>query len=398
MTKGTEVVKPEAGIVVRGTDEVRERKEKIPVKVDDRDAKPVLVDRDQVPLYQGASQLVVGKRSTAVLTEVVREEDVDIREDGVPYLPQVFFRERLNRAFGIGQWALIQHSVREEKSTVYFDGSLVVRNCFVARAMGEAEYHQNNPNESWATAYESAKSDCITRCSKDLGIGKELWMPSWVQRWIEKHAVKVYRNKKERFAWRLKSSPAFFDESRTDPTAEDRTVVVPPRRETNLSAPPEPTREEPIGKKVEPRKGVTVGREFDPTKVQIGFGKHSGLTWSDVPANYLQWLVGQVSGDRKKLAEATLRWKEQAEKANEVPSVVDDMFDPQRKAFLDAERPLTALCNDPGATAEQFSAWHKKFRPTFLNMNALDAEVLEQAYRTGIARFGNVKNTKGEKK
>ena len=65
----------------------------------------------------------------------------------------------LNTTFGRGQWALIQHAVTQMGEILAYDGSLYVRGCFIARAMGEHKYHPNNPLTSWATVYESAKSD-----------------------------------------------------------------------------------------------------------------------------------------------------------------------------------------------------------------------------------------------
>jgi hypothetical protein len=100
-------------------------------------------------------------------------------KDGLAYLPQVFYRDALNQVFGFGQWALLEVATdREQKGNfdvIYFRGHLYVRGCYVASACGEAKYFFNNGNSTYATAWESAKSDCITRCCKDLGIARKLW-------------------------------------------------------------------------------------------------------------------------------------------------------------------------------------------------------------------------------
>ena len=63
------------------------------------------------------------------------------------------------------------------------DGQLITREyalfClgrFTAQAIGEhTSYHKNNL--SYGTACESAKSNALMRCCKDLGVGSELWDP-----------------------------------------------------------------------------------------------------------------------------------------------------------------------------------------------------------------------------
>ena len=47
---------------------------------------------------------------------------------------------------------------------------------FVSQAMGEHTFYSRN-NLMYGKACESAKSNALMRCCKDLGIASELWMP-----------------------------------------------------------------------------------------------------------------------------------------------------------------------------------------------------------------------------
>ena len=176
--------------------------------------------KQSIALYQNASTLVILPEEEKKLDEPIDELDIEIRPDGLIYPPQVFWRNKLNQTFGRGQWALIKHKSTKDpdKDKVYYDGSLLVRNCFVARATGEAEYHLENPMQSWASVEESAKSDCLGRCCKDLGIFKELWQPNFVRNWIKKYAVKVFikvkKNGQEqtKVSWRRIDSDPLWNE------------------------------------------------------------------------------------------------------------------------------------------------------------------------------------------
>lgn len=92
------------------------------------------------------------------------------------YMEQVQYRRRLNAAFGPGGWGIrLLSPPKIVDQTVVFHGGLYVLGRFVAEAFGEQDYFENNYNQSWATALESAKSDALTRCCKDLGMFSELW-------------------------------------------------------------------------------------------------------------------------------------------------------------------------------------------------------------------------------
>ena len=191
-----------------------------------------VVEAVDVPaFYQQASCLTITPDEQAALLADFDADEIEIRPDGLIYLPQSFFRSRLNSVFGVGQWALIQHRTHMDDAFLYFDGSLYVRGCFVARAMGEGKKHGGNEMQSWAGVYESAKSDCIVRCCKDLSIAAKLWQPAFTREWVDKRAIKVWQEyekpdrngKKGKFVWRRKDAPPFYwEKGNKAPQSDER--------------------------------------------------------------------------------------------------------------------------------------------------------------------------------
>jgi hypothetical protein len=116
--------------------------------------------------------------------------------------------------------------VKEFSETLCYDGSLYIRGFFVARAMGEADYIPSNKNMSWATVYESAKSDCLVRCCKDLGFIGKLWQPQYIEWWKKMYAVRVWRTgdgsrTKPGYYWRRKDAEPWSDEMAEEPVNYD---------------------------------------------------------------------------------------------------------------------------------------------------------------------------------
>lgn len=180
---------------------------------------PRMIPNEELSIYkfQQASMLKLEKEEEEVLSASVPEEDIDIRPDGLIYYSHVYVRERLNKGVGIGQWILAEEWVKERDNTIMFKGSLYVRGHYIGTAIGEMEYHPNNPMQSYASVYEGAKSDCLVRCCKDLGIGKECWQRSFSSNWVMKYGVKVWRDKarhgKGEYQWRHVNSQPFWDEA-----------------------------------------------------------------------------------------------------------------------------------------------------------------------------------------
>jgi hypothetical protein len=152
-----------------------------------------------VDMYHGASMLILEKSDMSALSEPFNDDEYEIRPDGFIYVPQALYRVRLNKVIGIGQWGLTlfrdkYELVKGELYKIFYDGGLLIRGKFVSRSTGEGTHNKKNPNSSWGMAMESAKSDCMVRCCKDLGIALEIYQPSFVRKWQKEHAIKVLVN------------------------------------------------------------------------------------------------------------------------------------------------------------------------------------------------------------
>lgn len=170
---------------------------------------PVLQDR-----YKGASQLALTAGEVAVLRADVPDEEIRIREDGIVYLPGEYYRRTLLDALGVGGWALVpmsKYGYDEEYEEAYYDGALYIRGVFVARAMGGKKWRKKNKRMSRGDAVEAAKTDCLRRCCKDLGIGLDLWNKVRVAEWRDANTeTRPAQNKYDgdgKLVWKVKGEP-----------------------------------------------------------------------------------------------------------------------------------------------------------------------------------------------
>lgn len=148
-----------------------------------------------------------------VLAEPVPPEAVEIKPDGIVYVPGVYYRRQLTRAFGPGGWALApRQPARVMGDLVIYPGALYCLGRFVAEAVGECTYRQNS-NMSYASCVEGAKTDALSRCCKDLGMATELWDAAWRDQWKDNYAERYMGEKWDAKAsrkvakemWRLRS-------------------------------------------------------------------------------------------------------------------------------------------------------------------------------------------------
>lgn len=174
--------------------------------------------------YEGASDLKLNPEEEKGLLKPFDEAEIDIRPDGLIYLPTVYLRKRLNQVLGIGQWALIRRAepmIKDNKCI--YPAALYIRGKFASESIGGAEYHTSNPNQNWDDVVESARTDALSRCCKDIGLNAECWEPVFGEKWIKKYATKVWRNKaKNKFTgqpgayqWRRINKTRFYDETPT---------------------------------------------------------------------------------------------------------------------------------------------------------------------------------------
>jgi hypothetical protein len=110
------------------------------------------------------------------------------RPDGMIYVDGVHYRETLDNIFGVGGWALRPTSSHIEPgemngkkmARVFVQGQLWAEGRFISESVGEDTYYYHNNNDSYATAWEKAKSNLLVRCCKELGLFRKMWDKDWV--------------------------------------------------------------------------------------------------------------------------------------------------------------------------------------------------------------------------
>eukprot|EP01080_Neovahlkampfia_damariscottae_P006214 gene6214-10220_t len=188
--------------------EVSEKLQKI-------DAKNEFKIENEKKFFWNISKGSFPKESTDILLAPLNETDVEVKPDGIIYLPEIKYRRILNNAFQPGGWGLMQrgpHVLEDQFLSQEF--ALFCLGQFVSQSFGEQVFNETQfSHRSVATALEGAKSNALMRCCKDLGIASELWDPNYIIQWLEKHTVKVWCehqvNKKKKLLTRRKDRPAF---------------------------------------------------------------------------------------------------------------------------------------------------------------------------------------------
>ncbi|KAJ4287430.1 hypothetical protein N0V88_007703 [Collariella sp. IMI 366227] len=135
--------------------------------------------------FHGLSTTPFSPETAAVLMQPLDPFDIEIKPDGIIYLPEIKYRRILNKAFGPGG--------------------------FIAQARGECQYFSE---ETIPTAGEGCKSNALLRCCKDLGIASELWDPRFIREFKKRDCNEVWVehvvNKKRRQVWTRKDGePAY---------------------------------------------------------------------------------------------------------------------------------------------------------------------------------------------
>ncbi|KAG8712840.1 hypothetical protein FRC11_014036 [Ceratobasidium sp. 423] len=172
------------------------------------DVPPSSAPMDWYTSYHGLSTQPFPKEAAEILMAPIDPMDVEIKPDGLLYLPEIKYRRILNRAFGPGGWGLAPRSgINVSPKVVSREYALVCLGRLVAIARGEQEYFDQ---EGIATATEAAKSNALMRCCKDLGVASELWDPRFIREFKTKNCTEVFVehvvSKKTQKRWRRKDT------------------------------------------------------------------------------------------------------------------------------------------------------------------------------------------------
>ncbi|KAG0269538.1 hypothetical protein BGZ95_002047 [Linnemannia exigua] len=152
-----------------------------------------------------------------ILMNPLDADDIEIKPDGLLYLPEIKYRRILNRAFGPGgkytriRWGLAprsEHSISPKNISREY--ALVCKGRFVSTARGEQAYFDA---DNLATASEGCKSNALMRCCKDLGIASELWDPAFIRKFKKQYCEEVFVEhavtKKKKKLWKRKDQGDF---------------------------------------------------------------------------------------------------------------------------------------------------------------------------------------------
>ena len=166
------------------------------------------------------------------LRAVVPDDELDILPTGEVYLHQIGYRQRLLDTFGPGAWGLVALSepmLRDD--TLMQIWALVIRGQVVATAPGEANYKTDRAKArkwemAYGTALESAKSNALMRCCKDIGVAAACWDRRFTEGWKDKYAVHVYRtdrNSSEEYdEWRTLERGPHWNETGVHPGSPNK--------------------------------------------------------------------------------------------------------------------------------------------------------------------------------
>ncbi|KAF1826621.1 Mgm101p-domain-containing protein [Dissoconium aciculare CBS 342.82] len=139
--------------------------------------------------YHGLSSSPFTAEQAAILQEELKFDDIEIKPDGIIYLPEIKYRRILNKAFGPGGWGLAPRGETiVTGSVVTREYGLVCGGRLISIARGEQQYF--NP-DGIPTATEGCKSNALMRCCKDLGIASELWDPRFIKRFMKEMGKEV---------------------------------------------------------------------------------------------------------------------------------------------------------------------------------------------------------------
>ncbi|KAF0982116.1 hypothetical protein FDP41_011977 [Naegleria fowleri] len=175
----------------------------------------------------------------SILMAPIPDEDIEVKPDGILYLPEIKYRRILNKAFGPGGWCLIPKSdYKIENGHVIQEFALICHGQFVSQSFGEQTVDTSG-YKSIGSSLEGAKSNALMRCCKDIGIASELWDPNFILEWKEKNVVavfcehvktqqtkKLYRRKDREIGYPyVEKKSAFSNKDTTPPVANTVTTA-----------------------------------------------------------------------------------------------------------------------------------------------------------------------------
>ncbi|ETS77976.1 hypothetical protein PFICI_10038 [Pestalotiopsis fici W106-1] len=168
--------------------------------------------------FHGLGTATFGPEVATVLQAPLDADDIEVKPDGILYLPEIKYRRVLNAAFGPGGWGLAPRGdLQIQDRLVYRDYALIAHGRFIGQARGEMQYFNE---DGISTAAEGCKSNALMRCCKDLGIASELWDPRFIRKFMKSHAQQVWvehvTTKKKKQIWLRKDDEVRYPFKKTN--------------------------------------------------------------------------------------------------------------------------------------------------------------------------------------
>ncbi|GAA5922800.1 Mgm101p [Sporobolomyces koalae] len=154
--------------------------------------------------FHGMSSTPFTSTQADILMRPLEAHEVEIKPDGLLYLPEILYRRILNKAFGPGGWGMVPRGeMTVMKGMVTREWGLIAGGRLVSVARGEQTFFDPS---GMPTATEGCKSNALMRCCKDLGIASELWDPSFIRAYKAKHCTEAWTEhvttKRKQKRWR----------------------------------------------------------------------------------------------------------------------------------------------------------------------------------------------------
>ncbi|KAJ3226265.1 hypothetical protein HK099_005262 [Clydaea vesicula] len=131
--------------------------------------------------FPGLSSEPFSKEVADTLLAPIDNNDIEIKPDGLAYLPEIKYRRILNRAFGpANKFGRGPHTITGKNISREY--ALFAQGRFISMARGDQDFYGE----------DGVKSNALMRCCKDLGVGSELWDPAFLATWKHKNCVQVF--------------------------------------------------------------------------------------------------------------------------------------------------------------------------------------------------------------
>ncbi len=210
--------------------------ENLPANIEDQEQVPAIMndfDNEINKMIAMAGTIELTEAQQAILYAPVDEELIEIRPDGIVYLPWMEYVSRLRKALGMGWQAVPQGMPKFKGNHIYWGYYLVIQGKFAGYAIGEQEYQPSNRMMSYGDAVEGAKSNALMRLCKGIGIGLELWQKSFTDSWKKKYAESYFDKGKNKTLWIKKEQPSIKkpDQTKIEKQKTEKPKAVEPEGE-----------------------------------------------------------------------------------------------------------------------------------------------------------------------